>query len=108
MRVRMFDAEGLLWADSFALAPPTFDFGEPADGQIGETFARILDRTVDTIVGAEPIPDYIEPTLQIADAWPELRRAREESLSQIVLRDAPDGSPVINAAAPVGDWARPC
>ena len=32
----------------------------------------------------------------------ELTRAREDSLTQIVLRDAPDGTHVINAAAPVG------
>ncbi len=29
MRLRMFDAEGKLWADSFALAPPSFAFGDP-------------------------------------------------------------------------------
>ena len=37
-----------------------------------------------------------------AAAWPELARAREESLTQIVLRHAPDRTHVINAAAPVG------
>ncbi|MGB3738932.1 MAG: HAMP domain-containing sensor histidine kinase, partial [Pontixanthobacter sp.] len=35
-------------------------------------------------------------------SWPELARAQEEGISQIQLRDAPDGTPVINAAAPVG------
>lgn len=102
MRVRMFDAEGRLWADSFELDEPAFDFAKPEEEAFGETVARMLDRTVDTVVGADPIPDYIEPTIPVADAWPELQRAREEMLSQIVLRDAPDGTPVINAAAPVG------
>ena len=35
-------------------------------------------------------------------AWPELVRAREEGLTQIVLRHAPDRSHIITAAAPVG------
>ncbi len=102
MRVRMYDAEGNLWADSFALAEPSFEFSDVEEDNFSEDFAQALDRAVDTIVGAEPIPDYIEPADPSADAWPELRRAREEGLSQIQLRDAPDGTPVINAAAPVG------
>lgn len=102
MRLRMFDAEGQLWADSFALDEAVFEFDDVGDDPFSIEFARVLDRWVDTIVGADPIPDYIEPEETIADAWPELARAREEGLSQIQLRDAPDGTPVINAAVPVG------
>lgn len=102
MRLRMFDAEGRLWADSFALAEPSFKFDDPIAEPFNEDFARMLDRAVDTIVGADPIPDYIEPEEASADSWPELARAREQGISQIQLRDAPDGTPVINAAAPVG------
>jgi len=102
MRLRMYDAEGRLWADSFVLDKPAFDFEAKTDPPLQEKIARILDRTVDAVVGAEPIPDYVEPKNPVADSWPELRRAREEGLSQIQLRDAPDGTPVINAAAPVG------
>jgi two-component system sensor histidine kinase ChvG len=102
MRLRMFDAEGQLWADSFELDQPAFAFDRVGDETWSEGFARWLDRAVNAIVGADPIPDYVEPAEPNADAWPELRRAREEGLTQIQLRDAPDGSPVINAAAPVG------
>ena len=102
MRLRMFDAEGRLWADSFALDQPSFVLDVPGDEPFAEDFARALDRGVDTIVGADPIPDYFEPEDSSADAWPELRRAREQGVTQIQLRDAPDGTPVINAAAPVG------
>lgn len=102
MRLRMFDAEGRLWADSFALDTPAFSFDDPTTEPWDEDFARMLDRAVDSIVGAEPIPDYVEPAEARADSWPELARAREQGLSQIQLRDAPDGTPVINAAAPVG------
>lgn len=102
LRIRMFDAEGNLWADSFTLAEPVFTFDDPGAQPWTEDFARMLDRAVDTVVGADPIPDYVEPEIPQADLWPELARARAEGLSQIQLRDAPDGTPVINAAAPVG------
>lgn len=102
MRLRMFDAQGRLWADSFALDEPSFAFDTPGDETWQENLARWLDRAVDTVVGADPIPDYIEPNSTDADAWPELKRAREENLTQIQLRDAPDGTPVINTATPVG------
>lgn len=102
MRLRMFDAEGLLWADSFALDAPSFTLDRSEEEESAERFARALDRVVDTIVGAEPNPAFFEPEDTSADAWPELRQAREEGISQIRLRDAPDGTPVINAAAPVG------
>ena len=102
MRLRMFDAEGRLTADSFALADPAFRFNDITDDDWEQQFSRWLDRTVDTIVAAEPVKDYIEPEAQDADAWPELARARELGLSQVRLYDWRDGTPVITAAAPVG------
>ncbi|MGB7373637.1 ATP-binding protein [Pontixanthobacter sp.] len=102
MRLRMFDAEGRLWADSFALAEPSFSFADTSADNWQQDFAQTLDKIVDTVVAAKPVPDYIEPEADIADAWPELVRAREEGVSQIQLRDWPDGTPVITAAAPVG------
>lgn len=102
MRLRLFDAEGRLTADSFALAEPAFRFNDIADDDWEQRFARWLDRTVDTLVAAEPITDYNEPEAQEADAWPELARARELGLSQVRLYDWRDGTPVITAAAPVG------
>ena len=102
MRLRMFDAEGRLTADSFALAEPSFRFNDISDDDWEQQFARWLDRTVDTIVAAEAVQDYVEPEAQEADAWPELARARELGLSQVRLYDWRDGTPVITAAAPVG------
>ena len=102
MRVRMFDPQGRLEADSFQLDKPTFHFDKVGDETLQERFARWLDRAVNWIVGADPIPDYVEPNDIRADTWPELRRAREERLTQIELREASDGTPVITAAAPVG------
>jgi len=102
MRLRMFDAKGTLTADSFTLAEPSFRFNDISDDNWEQRFARWLDRTVDTIVSAEAVQDYVEPEAQEADAWPELARARELGLSQVRLYDWTDGTPVITAAAPVG------
>ncbi len=102
MRMRIFDAEGLLWADSFALDEPAFVFADPSKDDWSDDFAQTLDRIIDTVVAAEPVEDYIEPESNVANSWPELARARETGLSQIQLRDWSDGSPVITAAAPVG------
>jgi two-component system sensor histidine kinase ChvG len=102
MRLRMYDAEGQLWADSFELAEPSFQFVDPVAAPWSEDFARGLDRVVDFLVGAPSPPAYVEPTGQDADAWPELVRAREQRRTQIELRRAPDRTPVITAAAPVG------
>jgi len=102
MRLRLFDTRGRLTADSFALAEPAFRFNDITDDNWEQRFARWLDRTVDTIVAAEPVKDYREPESEDADAWPELARARELGISQVRLYDWVDGTPVITAAVPVG------
>ena len=100
LRIRFYDPDGALEGDSWELAPPTFTIGRSAEGE--DAFALTLDRWFDRVVGAPTLPDYREPQADLADAWPELARARQESLTQIVLREAIDGTHVINAAAPVG------
>lgn len=102
MRLRLFDTKGELTADSFALADPAFRFNDINDDDWEQRFSRWQDRTIDTIVSAEAVQDYVEPEAQEADAWPELARARELGLSQVRLYDWRDGTPVITAAAPVG------
>lgn len=101
LRIRVYGADGKLQADSFKLAPPSFEL--PSASEVDQTdFALRMDRWFDRIVGAPALPDYVEPESDDVEDWPELTRAREESLTQIVLRDAPDRTHVINAAAPVG------
>lgn len=103
MRLRLYDGDGLLFEDSFELdEEPSFVLEDPEDASFGEGIASWLDGAVNFAVGAPEPPNYIDPELPSADAWPELVRAREQGLSQIELRSAPDGTPVITAAAPVG------
>jgi two-component system sensor histidine kinase ChvG len=102
MRVRMYDAQGKLWADSFKLAPPSFEFGDPVSEPWTQDFARAMDRIADFLVGAPSPPPYQEPAEESGNAWPEVVVAHEQHRTQVELRRAPDGSPVITAAAPVG------
>ncbi len=102
LRLRLYNNSGKLEADSFALAPPSFALADPATETDSQAFARQLDEWSDWLVGAAPLPLYREPVSDDVSAWPELQRAKEESLTQIVLRHGPDRTHVINAAAPVG------
>lgn len=102
LRLRVYNANGKLMGDSFKLAPPSFSLIDPETEPESQKFARELDRWFDWLVGAPKLPDYHEPKVDQVSAWPELVRAREEGLTQIVLRHAPDRSHIITAAAPVG------
>ena len=103
MRLRVYDPQGQLVADSFALDAPSFAFDDPVAEPFLEDLARWTDEAVNFAVRAPSPPPYAEPAdAEGAQAWPELVRAREQGLSQIELRRAPDRTPVITAAAPVG------
>ena len=101
MRLRMYDPQGQLVADSFVLEEPSFTFDDPVAEPFLEDLARWTDEAVNVAVGAPSAPPYVEPAEEEgARGWPELVRAREQGLSQIELRRAPDRTPVITAAAP--------
>jgi len=102
MRVRLYDAKGNLELDSFALAPPSFRLTDPATEPWLQTGARWLDRAVDFIVGAREVPLYTEPAMPGAQGWPEIMASRRNASSQVYFRYAPDRTPVISAAMPVG------
>ncbi len=103
MRLRMYDPQGALLADSFALTEPAFTFDDPGTEPFFEDLARWTDEAVNFAVGAPAAPPYAEPASEEgARGWPELMRAREQGLTQVELRRAPDRTPVITAAAPVG------
>ena len=102
LRLRLYDARGGLIADSFAIAEPSFAFVEPASEPWYQHVARALDRAVDFLVTAPNVDDYREPAATGASAWPEIAAARMAGRSVVRLRYAPDRTPVINAATPVG------
>ena len=102
LRLRLYGRDGALVADSFTLAEPAFTFTDPAGEPWYLQAARSLDRGMDYLLGAPPIPDYAEPAKDRAAAWPEVAEARSSGATVIRQRQAPDRTPVISAAAPVG------
>ena len=102
LRLRLYDARGRLIADSFSIAEPAFAFVDPASEPWYHQAARALDRGVDWLVTAPEVESYREPALTGAAAWPEIAAAQVSGISTVRLRYAPDRTPVINAATPVG------
>ncbi len=103
LRLRLYNREGILVADSFELSEPSFTFIEPDTEPWFQHAARMLDRGMDFLLGAHPIPAYADPETTDASEWPEIAEATENHATTIVQRLAPDRTPVINAATPVGD-----
>ncbi|MDR2858426.1 MAG: sensor histidine kinase [Novosphingobium sp.] len=103
LRLRLYDAKGALAADSFALAGPAFAFADPATEPWYLKAARGLDRGMDFLLGTPPIPEYREPERDDANAWSEVAEARASKATVMRQRLAPDRTPVITAAAPVGE-----
>ncbi len=105
LQLRLFSPDGALEQDSFHLGPPAFAFVDPASEPWFQSAARALDRGVDAIVGAPSVENYREPPDTRAADWPEIARARQSGRTEVFLRYAPDRTPVITAATPVGDGA---
>jgi len=105
LRLRTFDALGELQTDSFVVGEPSFTYIDPETETWVQEFARWLDRSVDFLVGAPPVPPY-DPQDDAVDAdksdWPEIFVAEQAGQGTVMLRYAPDRTPVITAAAPYG------
>ncbi|MEN9719210.1 MAG: hypothetical protein RIQ99_2088 [Pseudomonadota bacterium] len=102
LRLRLYNARGKLVADSFVAGPPPFALIDPASEPWYQQSARVLDRGMNWLLGTEPIPAYHDPAKETVAAWPELQQALSSGETIVVQRAAPDETPVINAATPVG------
>jgi two-component system sensor histidine kinase ChvG len=102
LRLRLYNGKGDLVADSFALGAPSFRFADPAGEPWYQQAARGLDRGMDFILGAPPIEDYVEPARTDARSWPEIAQALVTGMTAVHQRRAPDRTPVISAASPLG------
>ena len=102
LRLRLFRGDGTLALDSFKVTAPSFVFSDPAGDPFFLKVARGLDRSMNWVLGTPPIPPYREPVVDAAPSWPELIDARRTRRTIVIERAAPDESPVISAATPVG------
>ncbi|MCJ2177977.1 sensor histidine kinase [Novosphingobium album (ex Hu et al. 2023)] len=102
LRLRLFAPDGTLAADSFRLAPPSYQLIDPASEPWYQDAARVLDRGMDFLLGAPEIPAYHDPADASAKAWPEIAAALALRQTSVSHKAAPDQTPVIIAATPVG------
>lgn len=102
-RVRIYDpASGRLTLDSWRVGSITYQLRDPETEPWRKHVARFMDRAFDRIVGADRAPDFAEPAVDRLGAWPEARRATARpGRPVVVVRTAPDRTPVIAAALAV-------
>lgn len=101
-RLRIYPAEGAPAIDSWRGAPPTYVLRDPDTEAWKRKAARTLDRVIDRVVAADRPPPFREPSVDSRAAWPEVRAATTGP-ARAMLRTAPDRTPMISAAAPLGD-----
>ena len=101
-RLRLYGPDGTLLIDSWRETGPTYELKDPNTQKWTKDIARALDRGFNAIVGAEPLDDFVEPPVDRAQAWPEAAEAKASGKVVSKVRNAPDLTPVISAAVPVG------
>jgi len=99
-RIRLYGRDGSLTMDSWQLTGPTYVFRNPDEQSWNKDLARAVDRGFNALVGARPLEDYVEPSPDRLQAWPEAARARRERAVVTSARNAPDLTPVWSAASP--------
>jgi two-component system sensor histidine kinase ChvG len=102
LRLRLYDANGTLILDSDKVSGPAYVFADPAREPFLLQAAREIDRGMNWVLGTTAVPRYRDPAREGVDAWPELAAAKATGKAWVLQRAAPDETPVINAAAPVG------
>ena len=100
-RMRIFAADGHLVADSWHLTGPTYELKDPSTQKWTKDVARALDRGFNALVGAKPLDQFVEPSVDRLQYWPEAVRARATDKPATAVRNAPDLTPVISAAVPL-------
>ena len=100
-RFRLYGGDGRLVIDSWKLTGPTFELKDPSTQKWTKDVARVLDRGFNALVGARPLEEYTEPTVDRLQAWPEGMRALTLNRYTTEVRNAPDLTPVITSAVPV-------
>jgi two-component system sensor histidine kinase ChvG len=102
-RIRVYGGNGNLQIDSWRLTGPTYQLKDPNTQNWTKDVARALDRGFNALVGAPTLDEFVEPSVDRVQAWPEALAARAKGKPATAVRNAPDLTPVISAAVPVGN-----
>jgi two-component system sensor histidine kinase ChvG len=102
-RLRLYSHEGTVSLDSWHISGPTYRLRDPTTQAWNKDVARAIDRGFNALVGERSPDEFIEPVRDRADAWQEVRSAREAGTIVTNVREAPELTPVFSAAAPLAD-----
>lgn len=95
-RLRFYNSNGALTFDSFKTGPATYTLRDPDMQPWERDAARAMDRGIDWIVGAKTYPEYEEPAIDQASAWPEVMEVQNGAESGHRMRYAPERTPLIS------------
>ena len=101
-RLRLYGSDGHLLDDSWRISGPTYQLQDPRAQKWTFRVARALDRGFNVLVGARRLEPFVEPEPDRLQAWPEGTTALRTGHAVTMVRNAPDLTPVISAAAPAG------
>ena len=101
-RLRLYGQDGKLLADSWHVTGPTYELVDPTTQKWTKDVGRALDRGFNALVGAKPLDQFVEPPIDRLQSWPEAVEAKRSGKSVTAVRNAPDLTPVISAAVPLG------
>jgi two-component system sensor histidine kinase ChvG len=99
-RIRLYGPDGKLMLDSWRVTGPTYRLRDPTTQKWTKDVARALDRGFNALVGEESPGDFVEPQVDRADAWAEVKESRRTGKTETEIRQAPELTPVFSAAAP--------
>ncbi|MBN8807475.1 MAG: HAMP domain-containing histidine kinase [Sphingomonas sp.] len=100
-RVRLFRTDGRVAIDTRAMGLRNVTFLDPDKQDWTQQWARYIDVAIDAVVGAPRPPLYRERA--VGDEWPDVRNAHRTDTTSTTVWRAPDRTPVITAAAGLGD-----
>ena len=101
-RLRLYGDDGRLLDDSWRATGSTYQLQDPRKQNWTFHVARALDRGFNVLVGARRLDAFVEPAQDRLSAWPEATTAKQTGHPVSMIRNAPDLTPVISAAAPTG------
>ncbi|WP_299328043.1 ATP-binding protein [Parasphingopyxis sp.] len=100
-RIRIYDAGGALALDSWAVSEPTYVNRDPATESWRRNVARWMDQGIETVVNADPLPDFAEPEIDRLSAWSFASGIADAEGPVTQLALAPDRTPMVSVAVPL-------
>ncbi|MEO5640455.1 MAG: ATP-binding protein [Sphingomicrobium sp.] len=102
-RLRLYDPSGRLTIDTWSLTGPTYSLRDPNSQPWTKDAARLLDRGFNALTRGGYLAPYVEPVVDARDVWVEAREALATRQPQYHVREAPDLTPMLSAAAALPD-----